>query len=612
MAKAKNFVYGDIWANKPKTSEDEDRRVLREDPAKFTSNGAFVKYIEESGYKFYLDYGYQGYAHTDVTNKNIVVNANYSDQMISSFLQHELGHLMLFDVNQFVTIGSQTLRSVIARVIYTPENLVKFGITQLLYTENIIQDIIIETVSNNNCVCHNGLSLYGENMGVKHLESLESAEWIAKEVCKNVLKTVVKKEDLPDPSPEDLDGLLGAMIDGISVDIAEIQEEMARVKKSTDYHNNKVHRRFKEDLKLKTALEKLEKKVKAGRDPSGRLGDLVEKIKSQIEELHSKQRVAADNEAADDARNREVERLERKLAKAEEIRKHLEEERSENSEALGNGKELVDSNLYRNYTDHLEGGNREGAGGHSYDCGLPSPVTVDRSGSAKNQKNLVTLDTKPKGKKIFLNEDDAENVLSNRIKIPESEYTFFKPNKRELSQTDMLKGKRRLRVSGINVLIGLDVSGSMVNEWSTMFMELSDMVNELKEKLDIENIVYFTYDTQIREKSYDIGDMILKPRGGNSFGYVYQQMMSELPIMQKNEIILVTDCGDNLGFKLEDSCVVERNGTRVVNHVSIIDTENAGFYNIADMDRKSWSIHRHDDGGLFQAIKDNIENLIDE
>lgn len=616
MAESKNFVYGDIWRDNPLTASDESG-AFKVDPAKFTSNTAFIKFLKESGYDFYLDYDFNGYARTNITHKRIIINANYTDQVIASLLQHELGHLMLFNVNQFVTVGDQTLRSIIAKVIYTPDNVVKCGMPQLLRAENIIQDIIIETVSNKNCVCHNALSFHGTNMGVKHLDRLESAEHIAKEVCQNILKPKIEFK-APDPLPEELEELLRSMLEGLAEDIKEALEELHKLKKSTEYHTNITMRRFKEEHKKKDQLGKLERRVNAGKDPSGRLAEIVEQLKKDLADINSKQRIASDNAKADEARNKDLERLEGKLAKAQQLKELLENSRTENLEALEQKQQQgkADSNIQSNLTDHSIGDlednpEAEGEVSHSFDCGLPSPVTVDRSASKVNERNLVTMNTRPKGKRIFLNEDDADNVLSNRVKIAESEYTYFKSNKRELDQIDMLKGKRKLRVSGINVLIGLDISGSMVNEWSNMFLELSEMISRLQENLDIENIVYFTYDHQLEQQSYDIDDLTLKARGGNAFGYVYQQMMKELPIMQKNEIILVTDCGDNLGFRLEDSCIVERNGIRVVNHVSVIDTENAGFYDIGDMDTDSWSLHRHDDSGLEDAIKANIERLIE-
>src|SRR5699024_10186847 len=164
-------------------------------------------------------------------------------------------------------------------------------------------------------------------------------------------------------------------------------------------------------------------------------------------------------------------------------------------------------------------------------------------------------------KKIEVQEDLADNLISNRIKIPENELTFFKSNKKVFDETDMLKGKRKIRVWGIDVLIGLHVSGSMSNEWTNKFKDIYDMDDKFKNTLDIENIVYFTYNKNLQEASTEREDLKLKARGGNAFGYVYQQILQKLPIMQKNEIILVTDCGDNLGFALNDVCEAERNGS---------------------------------------------------
>ena len=383
MAESKNFVYGDIWRDDPLTASDESG-AFKVDPAKFTSNTAFIKFLKESGYDFYLDYDFDGYARTNVTQKYIVVNANYTDQVIASLLQHELGHLMLFDVNQFVTVGDQTLRSIIAKVIYTPDNLVKYGMPQLLRTENIIQDIIIETVSNNNCVCHNGLSFHGTNMGVKHLDRLESAEHIAKEACKNILKP--KKDlNIPDPLPEELEELLKSMLDGLLADIKEILEELQKVKKSTEYHNNITMRRFKEEIKKKEQLRKLERRVDAGKDPSGRLGEIVDQLKKDLEDIHSKERISGDNAKADEARNKDLDKLEAKLAKAQELKELLENSRTDNLEALEQKQEgKADSNIQRNLTDHSLGDlgdnpEAEGEVSHSYDCGLPAPVTVNRS-----------------------------------------------------------------------------------------------------------------------------------------------------------------------------------------------------------------------------------------
>ena len=186
---SKNFAYGDLWPGvAPKPREGERRGRVKVRPEDHTRNNKFIEFLRDNSYSLYLDYSYAGFAHTAPSKREVVINGNFSDVVISSLLQHELGHLMLFNVNQFVTVGRQTLRSVISRVIYTPDHLVKYGIEQLLHTENIVQDIIIETVSNGRCVCQTVLSATGCNAGVKPLDQLESAETLAEEVCRTALQ----------------------------------------------------------------------------------------------------------------------------------------------------------------------------------------------------------------------------------------------------------------------------------------------------------------------------------------------------------------------------------------------------------------------------------------
>ena len=175
----------------------------------------------------------------------------------------------------------------------------------------------------------------------------------------------------------------------------------------------------------------------------------------------------------------------------------------------------------------------------------------------------------------------------------------------------MMKGKKVVRLSGVNVLIGLDVSGSMDEEWTIKFNEISDLIEELKEKIDIEDIVYFTYNTKIVKYSQNIEELNLVANGGNAFGYVYQEAMKELPIRTRNEFILITDCGDNLGFKLNNVCETNLDREEVINHISIIDTESSGFYAKQDFDNKDWSLYASTDRNLYKNIKRNIENLID-
>lgn len=634
----KNFAYGEIWESQAPYTPGGRRELV--DPRAYTNNSAFLDFLRANGYRVFLDHGYQAYAHTDVTHKEIVLNGNYSDTILSTFLQHELGHLMLFDVNQFVTVGHQTLRSVLAKVIYTPQHLVKYGIEQLLFAENIAQDVIIETTSNGRCVCSTLLSERGENAGVKHLGQLESAKLIAEEVCKTVLKPRDENQNPPHP---DLPSLLENMLKGLSDDLKEIKAKIESEGKSDGYHHAADSRREMEKRKLRTHLDKLGRQEKR-RGLSERQAVMRDRLEDELRKASSPEREESDDAKAEANREKSVAAWERKLERSEELKRQLEEELRKAKEALeaaekaaneseageGEGEDPGDGSgqdgdgspggppahnevspeLHANHTDHLSE-DFESTGGHSFDCGMPHPITVTRDESRRNEAALLTLNTRANVKKVELMEEDVNMTLSNRNKIAQNELTYFKANKKEFTESDMLQGKRRLRASGVNVLIGLDISGSMTQEWGSMFTELSVLIESLRDKLDIEEVVYFTYNSRLQEHSKNLKDLRIVAGGGNAFAHVYQQMMTTLPIMMKNEIILVTDCGDNLGFKLTDSCEVNRNGEPVVNHVSIIDTENAGFYDKTGFDPDGWSLHRADDKSILEDIQANVERLIE-
>jgi hypothetical protein len=631
-AQSKNFTYGDLWAPEGLKMGLRGGRTLV-DPAKITRNAAFLDFLEKHHYRVYLDKGMMGVAQTQPNDKKIVLNGNYSEELTEVMLQHEMGHLMLFDVNQFVTVGPQTLRSVITKVIYTPDNLIKYGIEQLLLAENVVQDVIIETTSNGHCVCHAFLTETGENAGVKHLDRLESASHIAEEVCKNVL------QERPNSEQSELEGDLNKLIDamrkGLASDSEEISEKIENTKASKSHRREMEIRRVGRASVLQKQLKRVDEMEARGKY-SEKLQQIKENAQQELEQVLSPEREEQDKAKAQQLKERAVATLEKKLANNRELDRLLGEatkkstgeplgsnsgdsqgsQSGKGSEASGtssSGKPQhseVSPELHANHTDHLSD-DFESTGGHSFDCGLPYPVLVERDESAANENHLLTFDSKARVKKIQLQEEDLDNALSNKTKIPEHELTYFKSNKREFSESDMLQGKRKLRVSGVNVLVGLDISGSMTAEWGKMFGELSALIEELQETLDIQNIVYFTYNQKLQEWSREIGDLTVKAGGGNAFGHVYQDLLTRLPLGQRNEIVLVTDCGDNLGFKLSDSCEAERNGQPVENHVSIIDTENAGFYDKNEFDEADWSLYRYNDSTLFQSIQDNITELIE-
>ena len=637
QADVKNFSYGEIWPSNGIAAKAGERRgkVLM-NPEKFTTNVMFLKYLQKYNYRLYIDYRATEPAYTNVTMREIVISGSYSDRMISNMLQHELGHLVLFDVNQFLSVKPDTIRSSIAKVLYTPAYLKAHGISKLLMVENIIQDIIIETLAEGECVCHGYYVLHGERLGVKHMDRLEDPSLIAKEVCENLLKNQTSMAPGP-PFSKALEELIDSMLQGLEEDNADIEKASEKVKNSR--MENHSYRRMREAAKVREKMAKMDKAIEKATTNARQqhLENIQDKLRQKLDELESPARVAKDRKADADAKARELQKLQEKLNSNKELQELLQQEKadgqaaqeaagkdgsgeaSEGSEAGesgdangGEGTNEKSSEISRNLTDHLADDQAPPGGGHSYDCGFPHPLKATRDELEKNRTfSLKQLSSELRRKRIKISSDDGDNMISNRIKSQDNEFTFFRSSKKEFGMEDMMKGKRRLRLAGVNVLIGLDISGSMSREWTTLFKELSVLVEDLQHSLDIENVVYFTYNQRLQQHSKKFDDLTLRASGGNAFGYVYPEIMEKLPLMQKNEIILVTDCGDNLGFKLNDACLVERGGAAVENHISIIDTEGAAFYDTGSIDSDDWSLYRYGDKTLFDNIKLNIENLID-
>ena len=616
VAEQKNFKYGELWPGQPpKPRQRGEGRVLS-DPSLFVNNRAFLSYIDKHGFDLFLDYDMEKIAYTTPSSREIVVNANYPDEMIGSMIQHELGHLMLFNASQFVSVHEQTMRSMVSKVLYTPDNLRNYGLRELLYAENIIEDIIIETVAEGKCICHGSLEFSGVRAGVKHLDRLEGAGLIAKEVARTILKDPIT-EELKILSYMGLGGHLRSMIQELRYDIEEIDAKLLEIHRDADYLNRKIYKRVREISTVNSQIARLEAKLK--KRHTEKAEKLKNRLQARLRMLQSKERENHDKAEAEEERSRALERLQKKRNYSAELLELLEAELTLVPESILDSEAEDDGRLHSNKTDHLlpdsdEEVDPDQPTGHSFDCGFPHPVSIDRSESRQQQaeqKHLKHISGSLSTKKLKLQEDELDNIVSNRRKLPENELSYFRSSKKEWDQTDMLKGKKKKRASGVNVLIGLDISGSMSDEWTNQFAKLSGMVEEFQEKLDIENIVYFTYNHGLVESSRDIKDLRLRASGGNAFAHVYQQIMQELPIMQKNELILVTDCGDNLGWTLKDCVTAERNGVEVENHISIIDTEEAGFYDSGAIDEKDWSLHRAGDKDLYDELRTNIESLID-
>lgn len=617
----KNFTYGDIWvAPIPEPIHKERKKVNPED---YTTNASFLNFLEEVKYDVYIDYTMHGkVAFTDPKNKTIFVNGNYKKEMIEPFLQHELGHLMLFDVNTFTTIKDNSLRSIIVKIIYTPEKLKKHGIEKLFYVENVVQDVIIETVSGNFCVCSNSLAFYKENMGVKHLENLEDVKTITKEVCNNLLND--ENTIFPSGNSELIKDLLESMLNDLQEDTKEIRDSIEEESSTRKYHKKELGKIEKEKDKINSQMGELENKLEKLQNKksknTSKIKNILEKLKEKLKEVNSEKTKNEAIEKAEKTKERKVKSLKKKLQHNEKLIESFEEQlqkiqestQNSNSEENTHGNEIVDNQLHANLIDHLLDDTQENGNARSFDCGLPYPQKISRKDSHRRENNLRIISGSANIRKTIINRESSYNVKGNGQKSPEKELSYFKSNKKEFDETDMLKGKKVVRLSGINVMIGLDVSGSMSEEWTIKFNEISNLIEELKEKIDIEDVVYFTYNTKIVKYSQNIEDLDLVASGGNAFGYVYQEAMKELPIRNRNEFILVTDCGDNLGFRLNNVCETNLDQEEVINHISIIDTESAGFYAKRDFDNKDWSLYASTDRDLHKNIKRNIENLIDK
>lgn len=636
MAYPKNFKYGDIWQGKALENQKSIHGAFRADPEDYTTKSAFIGFFKKNKYSLYLDYDMDGFAYTDPSNKRVVLNANYPKKMLERLLQHEMGHILLFNASQFSTVTNDSMRSIIARNLYTSDSIHKYGMRHLFRAENIAQDVVIETFSNT-CVCDVNYDLYEERAGVKHLDVIDSIAHITREVMDTYLKD--KDKNSEDHSKESVLPLIDSLLDQLNKDIESIKLDQNNLKPKKDIYESLRDKNARQQREIENKIKRLDDLLE--RKPGNeRAKSIVDKLQKRLEELQSKESEAFDHNKAEKLFNQRKKSLENKINRQEDLKKTLEEERaneaerdSQNSSSSSesknqesesgeseknskerNGEEENDGELHGNYTDHL-GGDDSSANNssHSYDCGFPLPLSVELETNDLPGTIFKSVgQEKSKVRKIQIDDDDLIKDIPGKNKSSEYELTYRRPNKREILPSDMLQGKKKKRLSGINVLIGLDISGSMSKEWTDMFDELSDKISDIKEALDIEEVVYFTYNHELKDYSTDIDDLNPKASGGNSFPWVYQQIMENLPILQKNEIILITDCGDNLGFELNSVCEVSKNSMPVKNHVTVVDTENAAFYQKVDMFEEDWDMISYDDSNMFERIEDNLQNIIEK
>lgn len=685
---SRKFRYGDLWpafdikpSGKHGIEEVDIGRYLHED--------AYTNFVHRIGYHVYLDYDMQGLASTYYNQNRIVVNGNCTEHVISALMKHELGHLMLFSGNGFDTT-SRSIKSEVSKRLYTARNIRKYGMDQLFRAENVVQDIIIETTSNEDCVCNAMYEDYSERLGVRHLTNLEDIRIIVNEVC---MKLVPIDEYRKTARNIDTGQLLKAM-NRLKQDLNESIEQKRRWKKTLEATGegsvsretkkkqneyeaiaNAINRTYKQFEKCRNMRAKHEQQIDKINEKINNTKDRIEKAESlgkSTKALEHRLRILEakrDNTTFDETMSRNEDTLHNIMDKlnserdrilnelhaidqskeiAESNRKHIESTQKaidrqtdledliqSKIESLGSQENGPDGQVptsgdvgakssgngrswSTNLTDHLlddEDGSSGSSGGHSWDVGYP-PSSLIKLKTIRTIRNmdmqaLVSIKTEKSLRPTYVHQDTMNNPIPGGMKRMERESTYFKSNKRELKPTDMLKGRRKKRYTGINVLLGLDVSKSMTDAWRNQYQQVFDIISKLRKKVEINDVVCFTYNTKVKKIADSPEGLKPKADGGNAFGYVYQQMFTKLPMRLRNEIILVTDCGDNLGFTLDDNCLGDINGEKITNHISIIDTDKSLFYaKMKEFDDNDWSIHSIAEDGLEETFADEMNKIM--
>lgn len=767
--KEKNFSYGDIWRS-PIQYNVNDVRLEEVEPEELTKNRIFIEWLKSNHYKVFLDHSglfcginnQPGFALTDMGSRRMFINGNYSDKIKSVLMQHEMGHVLLFNGYQFTSVTPNNLRSNISKVIYTPNNIRNFGMSQLLTLENIVQDIIIETTSGESCVCSSVMTEHRHNAGVKHLPDLEKVQTIAKDSAANFLKKENKEktENYPDETLQRLESIITYMLMDLDHDMEQIQDFLENTKNFKAYEDYEIYKNRMELYKLnniKTKLESREKKVKnnpkrlaiikkslnnvdkkiaineqekddgtlqakakKGQERAIKIGkghekknlaikealeEALKEIKDQMnargisplpkidlqggptEETEESSKSSRKRNKKSSGKNQKESGEEQKESdknkdsenKSDENDKDSESKNeqssddeneenssgsssesessdsgdssdgdedeenssgansesessdgSQNDDSDGNGstsdhnddsseegkdKEEGSVDGEKDHTisaqDNPQGEDSDGTPSHSFDCGFPIPSILNVKQTSTLSNILMKVDAHYSGRKVVIDADEGNETAGKNKKSLERESTYFRSSKREFSPSDMMKGKRKLYKAGVNILVGLDISGSMSREWTSMFKELSKFVEDLKIQIDVENVTFFTYNHALKEHSDDIKNLRLVASGSNAFPKVYVEVMKTLPVFDNNEIILVTDCGDSLGWPLSKVAKVMKNNNEVNTHISVVDTEGAGFKHLENYDPKDWDFYHYSDMTLMDKLSDSIKNLIE-
>jgi flagellar motility protein MotE (MotC chaperone) len=627
----KTFTYGDFWP-----VSDEHNVIVREgpetviQPSDMTANRSILQFLKNHRYQIVLDPALDTIAVTDVQQRKISLNANYDESVLRAAFMHEMGHLVVFNVHQFSSIHPATYRSIISKYIYTYDHVITYGMPTLLSIENIVQDIVIETISDH-CVCEELYRSLGYRLGVKHASSLDALSVVTKETLHHLL---------PDPDHQPDMAMTASTVDRVASAVDSLTRDLqADMDSITDaIQNQEDSHALTARIIARNAKDPYNANGKPREDPRPNIDHenmLIQRLSNQLEGLKDLQDSEPDEERAE-AIKEITDTLDQMTSK--EHRNALEQDWEDKyqknidrlRESLEKDRELLDAIkrswehdqqdlLDKDANQSMENDTGESSGKpylhdqqeQFWDIHLPAPITGTRDELRDHESIVISPRAKLNIRKIRMYDNDNDQMLGGMKRRPEHEYTYFKPNKKEITPQDMLKGSRKLRSTGVNVLIGLDVSGSMTNIWINDYERIRDIVLRLKDRLNITNVHYFTYTESIGSHSDHYEDLSIVPGGGNAFGSVYQEVMQRCPVGMRNEIIIVTDCKDTLGFKLNQACEMVRNGRPIHTHISVIDTENTGYYDRSNLEDRDWRIVASNNDQLPDIIESSLEENID-
>lgn len=568
----RNFKYGDLFKTEQEVLESikEEQELTYEDLDKYGIGNDYQNFLIMNDFKIFLSYNTTDIAYTELATKKMYINGNYPDPVITALIKHELGHFMIFATDEPYSKDDFSVRSLIVKEVYSKVNLTKYSLEFLMNIENVIQDIIIETINYPECVCET-FSEYGlDKMGVKHQKYLDPITDIVREALKNQLALAEEDRgyvdsDLAEKMKDFLEQALNDAIATMESNTDKMLKKEAKeqLRKQIVKTKNKL---TKQNQKL-SGLNRLKREGKPIPD------SLIERVKEQRDQLEAnldptnlRDDLRAMVDKSKKKRDREIDKLEAtKEALAKNPNPPARTETGPMSEAEDSG--------------------------HSCSTYIPGNSTVEINNKMYQMTytklrnkifKLKNIESPKKFDKGMLSDKDG-SILSQR-----TTGTYTRTSKLEYDNTDMIMGKKKKRSSGVSILIGLDVSGSMSSQWVSKFNQTVKLLSSVSKSLQIQEPMMFTYGDHFGTMSND--DNVIKKAieersggGGNAFGAVYEELIKHAPLSTYTEIILITDCGDNLGWDIQ-SPIKDVSDKELKMHCSVLDTDGS----VVDRPDENW------------------------